>query len=134
MRFGNPPASQRAIADVMEQMQQHIDWEYIRSLPIKDSWNVQCGALCCWVDAKFHEHQGHIKELIDIVLACIQLMQMWHKHRRHNAALETFKDKLLTDGPIASKANSPYWLWQSQFLESCKTFEGMKMLKCGLAG
>ena len=57
MRFGNPPASQRAIADVMDKMQQHIDWEYNRSFPIKDSWNVQCGALCCWVDAKFHEHQ-----------------------------------------------------------------------------
>ena len=92
----------------MEKMQLHIGWEYIRPFPFKDSWNVQCGALCCWVDANFHEYQGHIKECIDIVLACIQLMQMWHKHRRHHVALEAFKDKLLTDGAIASKASFPY--------------------------
>ena len=61
MSFGNPPASQRVIADVMENMHQHTDLEYIRSSTIKDSWNVQHGASCSWVDAKAHEHHGHIK-------------------------------------------------------------------------
>ena len=49
------PAHMNENANVMQGLYDGVDWTFINSFPLERSWNLQTGAVCCYIEERFNE-------------------------------------------------------------------------------